>query len=441
MTKLRLFLTGLSLLAALSSGRAGELAWGTTQSAPAGTRAELFGVAAAAPDDIWAVGGFNPGEPPTAVLIRPYAEHWDGSAWAATPVPLDQVFASQLVKLRSAAAIGPGDAWAVGHVDDVSSLAARTLAYRWNGSQWKRVATPDPAPPDEGDRLFAVVSRGAGEAWAVGESRYPARSLVLRWNGIQWLLQDTPDIGPLAAVAANDTTVAVAGRGQLMQTHDGSTWSALPDPPDPQPPGSLSLTGMAFRGGRLWVVGSVARQNGEGVSFGPYAAFLKGNAWTYVAVADADATILTGVVASSEAVWATAFDGRAYKLSSSGAVRQVTPPAGTTGLNAVTVDPLGHPWAVGTHFGNTPQPALYNAPGIGQGGIRVGTGLAQANITWIGPVDGSGTADVYGRFSVGGLPAGSYQVIASGDGCGPGVAVAKVKAGKVSAVSALVHCP
>jgi hypothetical protein len=152
------------------------------------------------------------------VLIRPYAEHWDGTAWAATTVPLGQVFASQLVKLQAAAAVGPGDAWAVGHVDDIGSLAARTLAYRWDGSQWLRVATPNPAPPDH------------AKVWAVSGSR-------------------------------------------VMQTKDGSTWSVLPDPPMPEPPGSLQLAGVAAKGKRLWVVKTVARPVGEHVVFSPYAAY------------------------------------------------------------------------------------------------------------------------------------------------------------------------
>jgi hypothetical protein len=429
---------GLVLLAATLPAAAAEMAWGTTTSAPAGTRAELFGIAAAAPDDIWAVGGYNPGQPPTAVLTRPYAEHWDGSAWSATPVPLGQVFTSQLVKLRGAAAIGPGDAWAVGHVDDVGSLAALTLAYRWDGSQWNRVATPNPAPPGEGDRLTAVAARGASEAWAVGSSGYPQRSLVLRWDGTQWLLQATPDIGALVAVSASDAKVVATGARRLMQTHGDGQWTLVPDPPEPNPPGALQLTGVALKGGRTWVVGSVARVQGEGIVFGPYAAALKDGAWTPVNVADAGA--LTGVAASAFGVWATSFDGQAYKLTTSGAMRQVMPPRHAAALNAVTIDPLGHPWAAGTRYGESLQPALYNAPGLGQGGIRVMTGFAQATVTWIGPVTGSGTTDVYGHFSVGGLPAGTYQIIASGGGCSPGVADARVKAGKVSAVGAPVEC-
>lgn len=435
-------LASLSVLAVLAGGPAfsAEIAWGTTVSAPAGTRAELFGVSAAAADDVWAVGGYNPGEPPTAVLTRPYAEHWDGGAWAATPVPLGQVFAAQLVKLRGAAAVGPGDAWAVGHVDDVSSLAARTLAYRWDGSRWNRVATPNPAPPDQGDRLTGVVARGAGEAWAVGGSRYPAQSLVLRWDGAQWAVRPTPDICPLVAVTANDAAVWAASQTHLMRTLDGSTWTQLPDPPEPQPPGALQLTSVAIKGERLWAVGTVARPFGDGVAFGPYAAHLKGSTWALLPGIGGDASALTGVAASGDTVWASSFEGGAYKLTRSGAVPQVTPAPGPVALHAVTADPFGAPWAVGTHYGNSLQPALYNAPGIGQGGIRVATGFADASVTWIGPVNGSGSADVYGNFAVGGLPVGSYQIIAAGEGCTPGVAQASIKAGRVRAVSALISC-
>jgi hypothetical protein len=69
--------------AGLSSAAAGAasqtVAWGTTSSAPAGSRAELFGVASASAADVLSAGGFNPGQPPTAVLTNPYAERWNGT--------------------------------------------------------------------------------------------------------------------------------------------------------------------------------------------------------------------------------------------------------------------------------------------------------------------------------------------------------------------------
>ena len=71
---------------------ASTVAWGTTSSAPAGARAQLFGVATTSATDVLAVGGFNPGEFPSGVLTRPYAEHWNGSAWTATSVPLGLLY-------------------------------------------------------------------------------------------------------------------------------------------------------------------------------------------------------------------------------------------------------------------------------------------------------------------------------------------------------------
>ena len=70
------------------------VAWGTTVSAPAGARGQLFGTTAPAPGDVWAVGGSNPGQPPTAVLTTPYAEHWTGTAWSATTLTVPRVYPS-----------------------------------------------------------------------------------------------------------------------------------------------------------------------------------------------------------------------------------------------------------------------------------------------------------------------------------------------------------
>src|SRR4051812_39968126 len=135
---------------------AAETAWGTTQSAPAGARAQMFGVAAGGADDVWAVGAFNPGESPTAVLTRLYAQHWDGQAWTAVPVPLERHYKSQSAQLAGVAIVGSNDAWAVGHVDNIGTLAARTLAYRWDGAKWHPVSTPRIARPGYPDRLQAV---------------------------------------------------------------------------------------------------------------------------------------------------------------------------------------------------------------------------------------------------------------------------------------------
>lgn len=430
----------LGLLVALSvPPAAAEVAWGTTASAASGSRAEMFGVAAASQADVWAVGGFNPGLPPTAVLTQLYAEHWDGSRWTATPVPLAPTYATQGARLSAAAAIGPGAAWAVGHVDDLGSLASQTLAYRWDGANWIAVPTPNPGGAKRGNHLHAVASRAAGDAWAVGDSGYPARSLVLQWNGSAWAVAKAPNIGSLVAVTIDKMGVWAASATRVMQ-FDGSSWKTLPPPPPPASEGALQLAGIARGDGRLWVVGTQLIPYFEGYLYRPYAAYWQQAQWTVVSSIAAGSG-LSAVVARGAMVRASSSEGGIFNLDVGGARREVTPAPGPVQLNAITADRTGLAWSVGTRYDSgTPAPAIYNAPGIGQGGIRVTTGYGGALVTWIGPVIGTGSADLSGQFSVGGLPLGSYQVISNGAGCSPGISSATVGEGTVTSLAALVQC-
>jgi hypothetical protein len=188
-------------------------------------------------------------------------------------------------------------------------------------------------------------------------------------------------------------------------------------------------------------VGTVAREFGETVVFSPYAAAWRDGRWKEIVVDEAGA-LLTGVASARDgAVLASGFDGSVVRLSIDGDTHQVTPAVGALTLDAIAADPSGLPWAVGAVYeGGGDAPLLINAPGIGQGGIRVTTNHGDASVTWIGPVDGSGMADQSGLFDMGGLPAGSYQVIASGTGCRPGVAQVQVRSGRVERVTARVAC-
>src|SRR5262249_22664414 len=162
---------------------------------PAGTLARLFGVAASSSSDVLAVGGYNPGESPTAVLTRPYAEHWNGGRWTATAVPLASVYSPQAAPLNRVAEVAARDGSAVGPVSDLATLASQTLAYHWNGSTWQRVSTPTPAGPSQGNELAAVAARGTSDVWAAGGDGYPEASLVLHWNGSTWAQVRVPSIG------------------------------------------------------------------------------------------------------------------------------------------------------------------------------------------------------------------------------------------------------
>lgn len=418
-----------------------ETAWGTLPSPDAGTRTQLFGVAALGPGATVAVGAYNPGQAPTKVLTQPFAQRWDGSAWQPTPVALPPAYPSQAARLASAAAISASQAWAVGHVEDVGSLSSQTLAYRWDGSTWTRVATPNPAPPGVGNRLHAVVSRAPGEAWAAGETDYPERSLMLRWDGVAWREAATPDLGPLRAIAADSRYVWAASDREVMR-FNGRRWTLLAPPPLPPSADQLQLKALAASGGRLWAVGVRLSRQGEGYVAGPYAAYLQRGQWVLLASPPAAGGLVAVVVATDGVVRATSTGGDIVRLSAVGATAEVTPEPGSVSLDAIAAGGDGLQWAVGTRYevDGTPRAMVYVAPGVGQGGMRVSTGFGQATITWIGPVTGSGVADAQGHFAVGGLPVGGYQIVSSGGNCNPGIAGIAVEAGLVTGVEALVQC-
>jgi hypothetical protein len=419
-------------------GLSAEVAWGTTTSAPSGTRAGMFGVAAGGADDVWAVGAFNPGEFPTAVLTRPYAQHWDGKSWTATPVVLDRHYATQSAQLAGTAIVGAQDAWAVGDVDDLGSLAARSLAYRWDGTQWNRVPTPDIAPPDLPDHLRAVVSLASDDAWAAGDTGFPASALLLHWDGTDWTRASAPDIGGLVALALDGSDLWAASGTRVMRRAAGGDWSVLPPLPITKlPAGALVLTGVAVAGARTWAVGTDVVSAGEGDEFLPYAAFWQGTRWEEIAVNKVDQEV-TGVAAHGKEALASGVDGTVVRLTAAGDVGQVTPYVPyTDSLAAIAADPAGRWWAVGAI---ALAPVLIDAPAIGQGGIRVTTNLGDGTVSWFGPAKGSGTADATGHFAIGGLPVGRYRIIVSGDNCTPGIGHARVPEGHVSAVTVDVAC-
>ena len=428
---------GAGLSSAGAAAATQTVAWGTTNSAPAGALGELFGVAAASRTEVLAVGGFNPGQPPTAVLTNPYAERWNGTAWAATPVPLGQVYLSQAAQLNGAAAVGPGDGWAVGTISNDATGASQTLAFHWNGTAWTRFATPDPAGPGQPNSLAAVAARSTADVWAAGAAGFPETSLVLHWNGHAWRQVSVANVGPLAAVATAPGRVWVAG-GNKVEQFNGSAWTTLPALPFPGQT-SVNLAGLANTPSGLWAVGALNFSCGEGqVCTSSYAAVWNGTTWTQAP--GAPGTGLSGVTAAGSQVLAT-FQSGVVRLTRTSAATQVTPALNSLVLTAIAADPAGNPWAVGSlDTGEKIQPAIINAPGIGQGGIIVTTGASGATVTWAGPVTGAGSTDFSGRFAVGGLPDGSYTVTASLPSCQPGIATAVVNAGTATPVSAHISC-
>ncbi|MGA4837454.1 hypothetical protein [Streptomyces sp. G45] len=133
-------------------------------------------VAVVAPDDAWALD---------ASSTRPLAHHWDGVRWTGHHLPTDYVF--------SLSASGPEDVWAVG-VDDEGQPAAA----HFDGTTWRPTPVPgyrarDPRPEPEAP-LVEVVALAPDNAWAFGShsyeteagSRVPHTPFALHWDGTRW---------------------------------------------------------------------------------------------------------------------------------------------------------------------------------------------------------------------------------------------------------------
>src|SRR5438270_250885 len=91
-----------------------------------GTEACLFGVAAAGPGNVWAVGQSNGRRTDT-----PLAEHWNGRRWTVVQLPTAGLAGS----LLQGVAIGGHQVWAVGQSDDAIAQA-RPLVEHLSHGKW-----------------------------------------------------------------------------------------------------------------------------------------------------------------------------------------------------------------------------------------------------------------------------------------------------------------
>jgi hypothetical protein len=157
---------------------------------PNGTNnlAWLNGVAAIAPDDVWAVG--------STLLnytnVVPRIEHFDGTSWSKVsgpPAPGDAT-------LAGVAGTSSTDVWAVG------TSAGATWVEHWDGARWRAVSSPNPNP-GVSNVLFAVAALSPTDAYAVGagidgydaadgraaaapDISTPQATIVLHWDGSRW---------------------------------------------------------------------------------------------------------------------------------------------------------------------------------------------------------------------------------------------------------------
>jgi len=194
---------------------------------PLARTGQLIGVSCASSTSCTAVGDFTSGSGVVVTL----AEHGDGGKWAIQPTP--NPLGARLSALISVSCSSPSACTAVGQA--VSNQgASRPLAERWNGTQWRIQATPNPSAG--GGALFGVACTSPSACAAVGASN--SGTLAERWNGTKWRIVPSPSPsaggGALFGVACTSpsacTAVGASNSGTLAEQWNSTKWAIQPTP-------------------------------------------------------------------------------------------------------------------------------------------------------------------------------------------------------------------
>jgi len=211
--------------------------WSVVPAADGSSDDALVGVSARSPSDVWSVGVANHSVGPSASVVTPLVEHWDGSRWSLVHVPtprLDPADTAAVASSFSAVhALAADDVWAVGTItrqDDTGAAPTQTFTAHWDGTAWRVVDAPDvhvgQLQHGADDSLDAVTATGPDDVWAVGAAS-PEGTLTLHWDGARWSVVPSPHggsdsyLGDVAAISAGDVWAA----GNAIEHWDGRTWT------------------------------------------------------------------------------------------------------------------------------------------------------------------------------------------------------------------------
>jgi hypothetical protein len=229
------------------------------------------------------------------------AERWNGSEWRiqATPNP-EGTYGSLLTGVACASAAG---CMAVGGSTDSSGVSTATLAERWNGARWTIVPTPNRAT-SPGSFLAAVSCSALSACMAVGASTdssgVSTGTLAERWDGTQWRIQATPDPqtagGFLDGVSCTAAKACIAvgfltasngsPNGTFAEGWNDKQWTLLPTPNPAGAPQS-ALNGVSCSSPSACIaVGSAADSSGN--PLGTLAERWNGTDWTILATPNPD---------------------------------------------------------------------------------------------------------------------------------------------------------
>jgi hypothetical protein len=341
---------GAAVAIVLAAARAGATLAGPASSLT--INGELNAVTAVSARDAWAVGNTN--SVPSASLIL----HWNGSGWKRVASP---TIGGHVVLLTSVAATSASNAWVAGIAD-----GRRPFIAHWNGVVWRRSHT------SVRGAVEAVAATSRSNAWAVGATI--DRTLILHWDGTSWRRVPSPvRHGALLAVAASGRSAWAVGfignagfpgsratNRPLILHWDGASWRRVPTH---LPRGLGSLRSVALTdSGRAWAVGCTGCK-----SAGPGAPLIEswnGTSWQKVtAPGQASLAGLWAVTATSAGnAWAVGVPaggaghttGIEHWDGHSWTTVPGPDPGGHERLTGVTATSAGNAWAVGSTKATSP---------------------------------------------------------------------------------------
>ena len=196
---------------------------------------ELYGVACASSSSCMAVGTYGT----TSAGWKTLAIRWNGTSWqrVTTPNPTGastaQLYSVRCSSSTSCLAVGSyakGDTY-------------KTLTERWDGAQWKTVASPNPTGSDSSE-LLSISCPAASSCMAVGYGRVNGvwKTLIEHWNGSTWTKLSSPspsttDSDLYGVTCASTTNCQAVGGYEsggvyktLVEKWNGSTWTKITSP-------------------------------------------------------------------------------------------------------------------------------------------------------------------------------------------------------------------
>ena len=277
---------------------------------------QFSSIAAAGPNDVWAVGQrqfVTNGVPSGASLI----ERWDGRQWTVVSCP-------NIGWLVSVTAIGANDVWAI-----AQGTGLGRQALHWNGSVWRVVEGGSLVRSHGAGRVTLIAGRPA-DVWAIGWGRANAGAgwgpLAVRWDGVSW--KRVPSPGVLAkkhhstpvslAVVGPDDVWAVGSRNIVLRsTHhkarrpfvehwNGKVWSMVPAPSIGKGGTGLASVAATSRDD-LWAVGTASAGATGAYTEHPIVMRWSGTAWEILrlpaALAGADIQLDCLTATNRDDVW------------------------------------------------------------------------------------------------------------------------------------------